>query len=299
MDIYANIPLFVSVVELGSFSEAARRLGINKSAVSKRISALEQALGVKLIQRTTRRLHLTDAGRQYYEYVHQAAALMQQAQDALASQQGAVKGNLKVSLPNVFGQRHIAPLLSEFSRQYPAINLEVSLDDRVVDLLKEGLDMVVRIGDLPDSSLVALKLAPCHSLLCTSPDYLARQGHPRSLADLRGHNCLFYSYFRGGLEWSFERRGEVSRIKPRGNIKVNNSEVIRRLLLDGMGIALMPRYLVEEELAAGTLVPVLSDYQAPTHGIYALTPERLHIPARLRVFIDFLKQALAERSANW
>ncbi|MCG9755809.1 LysR family transcriptional regulator [Shewanella insulae] len=299
MDIYANIPLFVSVVELGSFSEAARRLGINKSAVSKRISALEQALGVKLIQRTTRRLHLTDAGRQYYEYVHQAATLMQQAQDALASQQGAVQGSLKVSLPNVFGQRHIAPLLSKFSRQYPAINLEVSLDDRVVDLLKEGLDMVVRIGELPDSSLVAVRLAPCHSLLCASPDYLAREGNPRSLTDLRAHNCLFYSYFRGGLEWSFERRGEVSRIKPRGNIKVNNSEVIRRLLLDGMGIALMPRYLVEEELASGSLVPVLSDYQAPTHGIYALTPERQHMPARLRVFIDFLKQALAERGANW
>ena len=299
MDIYANIPLFVSVVELGSFSEAARRLGVNKSAVSKRITALELSLGVKLIQRSTRRLHLTDAGKQYYEYVHQAAELMQQAQDALASQQGAAQGTLKVSLPNVFGQRHIAPLLSEFSRLYPAINLEVSLDDRVVDLLKDGLDMVVRIGKLPDSSLVAVKLAPCHSLLCASPQYLEQHGHPRRVQELRTHNCLFYSYFRAGLEWSFEKDGEVSRIKPRGNVKVNNSEVIRTLLLDDMGIALMPRYLVEDELAEGSLVPVLAHYQAPTHGIYALTPERQHMPARLRVFIDFLKQSFAQRGANW
>lgn len=299
MDIFSSIPIFTSVVEQGSFSEAARRLGINKSAVSKRISALENHLGVKLIQRTTRRLHLTEAGQQYYDYVSQAQHMITQAEDAIASLQGAPRGQLKISLPMVFGQQHIAPLLSEFVVRYPEIKLDVSLDDKVVDLLEAGLDMVIRVGALPDSSLVAVKLSKCRSILCASPQYLARHGVSEDIRDLKEHNCLFYSYFRSGVEWSLDGPEGPVRIKPTGNIQVNNSAVIKRLLLDDLGIAQMPRFLVEQELHKGLLIPILTQYKLPDHGIYALYSQRTHMPAKLRVFIDYLKEKLATVSEHW
>lgn len=299
MDIFSTILIFTSVVELGSFSAAGRRIGINKSAVSKRISALEHHLGVKLIQRTTRRLHLTEAGQQYYDYVRQAQHILIEAEDAVASLQGAPRGQLKISLPMVFGQQHIAPLLSEFVARYPEIKLDVSLDDRVVDLLEAGLDMVIRIGALPDSSLVAVKLSQCRSMLCASPQYLARHGVPKEIRELKQHNCLFYSYFRAGVEWVFDGPEGPVRIKPMGNIQVNNSEVIRGLLLDDLGIAQMPRFLVEQEVQKGQLVQILAQYHLPEHGIYALYSQRAHMPAKLRVFIDYLKEKLAIKNEHW
>lgn len=299
MDTFSTIPVFTAVVELGSFSEASRKLGINKSAVSKRISALEAHLGVKLIQRTTRKLSLTEAGEQYYSYIYKAKYLVNEAEDAIASLQHRPTGHLKVSIPMVFGRLHIAPLLGEFMLDFPDIKLTLSMDDRLVDLLDEGLDMVVRIGALADSNLVARKLSPCRSVICASPGYLDKFGRPDTLADLKQHNCLYYSYFRAGIEWTFDGPEGPVRIKPEGNIQVNSSEVLKQLMLDDVGICQMPLFIVEKELISGELIPILEQYHLPEHGIYAVYPQREFMPAKLRVFIDFLERKLAYKSQYW
>jgi len=299
MDTFSTIPVFTAVVELGSFSEASRKLGITKSAVSKRISALEAHLGVKLIQRTTRKLSLTEAGEQYYNYIYKAQALVNEGEDAISSLQGSPKGHLKVSVPMVFGRLHIAPLLSEFLQCYPDIKLTVSMDDRVVDLVQEGLDMVLRIGALSDSNLIARKLSPCRSVICASPGYLEKFDKPETLSDLKWHNCLYYSYFRAGMEWVFDGPNGLERMKPEGNIQVNNSEVLKQLMLDDVGLCQMPLFLVEPELASGELVTVLEQYNLPKHGIYAVYPQKAFMPAKLKVFLDFLEQQLSLKSQSW
>ncbi|GAB3518363.1 LysR family transcriptional regulator [Photobacterium alginatilyticum] len=299
MDTFSTIPVFTAVVELGSFSEASRQLGITKSAVSKRISALEAHLGVKLIQRTTRKLSLTEAGEQYYSYIQKAKVLVNEGEDAISSLQGSPKGHLKVSIPMVFGQRHIAPLLGEFLRRYPDIKLSLSLDDRLVDLVEEGVDMVLRIGALSDSNLIARKLSPCRSVVCASPGYLEINGTPETLAELKQHNCLYYSYFRAGMEWVFDGPNGLERIKPEGNIQVNNSEVLKQLMLDDVGICQMPLFLVESELASGELVPILEQYHLPEHGVYAVFPQKAFKPAKLKVFLDFLEQNLSLKNQSW
>lgn len=299
MDIFSTMPIFTAVVELGSFSEASRKLGITKSAVSKRISNLEVHLGTKLIHRTTRKLSLTEAGAQYYSYIHRAEFLVKEAEDAISSLQGIPKGKLKVSIPMVFGQLHIAPLLSEFLLRFPEIKLNLSMDDNVVDLVKDGLDMVLRIGALTDSNLVARKLSPCRSVLCGSPGYFKKYGEPKILKDLKQHNCLYYSYFRTGTEWVFDGPNGTERIKPEGNIQVNNSNVLKQLMLNDVGICQMPLFLVDQELASGVLVPTLKQYRLPEHGIYAVYPQRTFIPAKLKVFLDYLEEKLTMKSQIW
>ena len=299
MDIFSTIPIFTAVVELGSFSEASRKLGITKSAVSKRISTLEVHLGTKLIQRTTRKLSLTEAGEQYYSYIHKAEFLVNEAEDAIGSLQGTPRGQLKVSIPTVFGQLHVAPLLGEFLLRFPDIKLNLSMDDNVVDLIKDGLDMVLRIGALSDSSLVARKLSSCRSVLCGSPRYFENYGEPKILNDLKQHNCLYYSYFRSGLEWAFDGPNGLERIKPEGNIQVNNSSVLKQLMLNDVGICQMPLFIVEQELAAGALVTTLEQYRLPEHGIYAVYPQRTFIPAKLKAFLDYLEEKLALKSQIW
>jgi DNA-binding transcriptional LysR family regulator len=299
MDTFSTIPIFTAVVELGSFSEASRKLGITKSAVSKRISALELHLGAKLIQRTTRKLNLTEAGEQYYSYIHKAKFLVNEGEDAITSLQGTPKGQLKVSVPMVFGQLYIAPLLSEFLLRFPDIKLNLSMDDKVVDLVSNGLDMVLRIGALPDSSLVARKLSVCRSVLCASPGYFKKHGEPNKLSDLKQHNCLYYSYFRSGMEWAFDGPNGPERIKPEGNMQINNSLVLKQLMLDDLGICQMPLFIVERELASGALVTTLQQYRLPEHGIYAVYPQRAFLPAKLKVFLEYLEEKLAPKSQTW
>lgn len=299
MSVFANIPILHAVVQAGSFSAASQQLGMTKSAVSKRIKTLEDELGVKLIQRTTRKLSLTEAGELYYGYIAQAQTLIQDGQDVVNSLQGSPKGLLKVSLPMVFGQKHIAPLLAEFSRRYPDIELVITLDDRVVDLLADQIDVAIRIGALPDSTLIAKKLSRCRSVLCASPDYLEQTGVPTELSQLKKHNCLFYSYFRAGIEWSFTGPNGIERIKPQGNIQVNNSEVLKQLLLDGGGVCQMPLFIVEPYLKSGELVTLLDDYVLPEHGIYAVYPEREYMPEKLRVWLEFLGEKMADKDEVW
>ena len=293
MDHFSALPIFVTVVECGSFSAAGQKLGLSKSAISKRITQLEQHLGIQLLQRTTRSLSLTDAGARYFEYIRPAVLLTQEGLDAISELQQTPKGNLRISVPMVFGRLYIAPLIAEFLKHYPDIQLQMQMDDKTTDLIAGGFDLAIRIGELPDSSLIARKIAPCLSVICASPAYLAQHGLPMVPRELAQHNCLFYSYFQDGVEWSFHSPDGMQRIQPKGNYQVNNSDAIHLACLDGLGIANLPRFIVESDLQAGRLQALLTDYPLPEHGIYAVYPQRKYLPTKVTVLIEFLMEKLA------
>lgn len=297
MDGFSAIPVFVAVVECDGFSSAARKLGVSKSAVSKRITSLENKLGVQLLYRTTRRLSLTEAGEHYYQNAVKALRFASEAEDAVIQRQAQPQGRLRINTPMSFGRLHIAPLIPRFLERYPEIQIDMVMDDRVVDLIEGRFDIAIRGGDLPDSSLVARKLAPMHSMICASPDYIARHSMPQVPAELVDHNCLHFSYTMS--EWSFTKQGEEEVVRATGNYLVNNGEALREVLLRGMGIGRAPTFIVGSDIAAGRLVQVLPDYRMPTKALYALFPERQHLPAKVRVFIDFVVERLGGEMPYW
>ncbi|MCV9878109.1 LysR family transcriptional regulator [Brenneria izbisi] len=296
MDNFATIPFFIAVVETGSFSGAAKKLAVTKSAVSKRISQFEDELGIRLLNRTTRKISLTEAGLKYYEYARAANLLMREGQDAISKMQGKAQGLLRISVPMAFGRLHISPLIPEFLRQNPQIELHMSMDDNMVDLVGEGFDMGIRIGQLNDSSLIARQLSPCTSVLCASPLYLEKHGTPHTLDDLNQHNCILYSYYRGGATWTFNSSYGQERFFPRGNYKVNNSEVLYEALLAGIGICQMPKFIIGPALDDGRLVPLLPDYQLPQHNIFAVYPQRRFMPEKMRLLLTFFLKCFNENS---
>lgn len=299
MKIFSAIPVFVAVVECGSFSRAGERLGTSKSAVSKRISQLETDLGVCLLHRTTRQLNLTEAGERYYDYARNALMIASEGEDAITQLQGKPRGRLRINAPMAFGRLHIAPHIADFLSENPDISIDMLMDDKVVDMVEGSFDIAVRIGQLPDSSLIARRLADCQSVLCASPEYLVKFGFPKIPADLVEHNCLFYSYFQAGIEWTFiGSEGEV-KIQPRGNYQVNNSEALHEALLAGLGICQMPTFIVSNALKAGKLVALMPAYKLPKHAIYAVFSERKHLPAKVRVFLDFLQERLGGEQPYW
>ncbi|WP_070966049.1 LysR family transcriptional regulator [Vibrio sonorensis] len=299
MHSFNAIPAFIAVVESGSYSLAANKIGVTKSALSKRINQLEDQLGTRLLNRTTRTLSLTEAGQRYFDYVSQAYSLAQQGVDAVSELQGLPQGKLKITLPMSFGINHIAPFIAEFLNQYPKIEIDLQLEDQMVDLVAGGYDLAIRIGHLPDSSLVAKRLVTCRSVLCASPDYLANHLAPIVPLDLTQHNCLQYTYFKGGNEWTFEKSKRQYKVLPKGRFSVNNSEAIRQALLSGLGIGQLPTFLAARDLKSGHLIPLMQDYQLPVHAAYAVFPQRKHLPSKVSVFIDFISSKLGGDIAYW
>ena len=299
MHAFSSIPIFISVVENGSFSTAGQSLNITKSAVSKRITQLEDELGIRLLNRTTRKLSLTEAGQRYYEYVIQAYNYAQQGIDAVTELQGQPRGRLKLTAPMSFGVLYIAPLVSEFMNRYPEVDIDLQLEDQMVDLVQQGFDLGIRIGHLPLSNLIAKRLAPCKSVLCASPDYLKQVGIPKRPSDLSQHNCLQYSYYRGGNEWRLSSAHQQYSVIPKGRLMVNNSEAIRRAVLAGSGIGNLPTFIVGKDIAAGSIEIVLPEYQLPEHAVYAVFPERKHMPLKVRAFIDFISEKLGSDEPYW
>ena len=297
MDGFGAIPVFVAVVETGGFSPAARKLGVSKSAVSKRISRLENKLGVRLLYRTTRQLSLTEAGERYYEHAVKAMAYASGAEDAVTQLQAEPQGRLRINTPMSFGRLHIAPLIPRFLARYPRIDVDMVMDDRVVDLVEEGFDVAIRGGDLPDSTLIARRLAPMRSVVCASPEYLAQKPAPPNPEALLDHNCLLFSY--SASEWTFLGQGEPVTVRVSGGYRVNNSEALREALLQGLGIARIPTFVVGPDLAAQRLVQVLTSYRTPEKTVYALFPKRQHLPAKVRVFIDFVVERLGGDVPYW
>ena len=299
MDQFSAIPVFVAVVEKGKFSAAAQSLGVSKSAVSKRINQLENHLGVRLLHRTTRKLSLTEAGARYYEHAAKALRAASKAEDAVTELQGEPQGKLKISSPMSFGRLHVAPLIPRFLQRYPKLQIDLVMDDKNIDLVAVGVDVAIRAGDMPNSTLIARKLAPLRQVLCVSPSYIERYGMPVTPSELCNHNCILFSYSGDANEWTLNKDGQSDVVMVSGSYRVNNSEAILEALLDGIGIGRLPTFVAGPDLKAGNLVRVLDSYHLPNHTFYAVFPEREYMPAKVRAFLDFSVEYFGGEQPYW
>ncbi|AFH95610.1 TPA: LysR family transcriptional regulator [Providencia stuartii] len=290
------IPILIEVAECLSFTQAAKKLHMTKSAVSKSISTVESHLGVKLFNRSTRHISLTEIGTTYIEYLKASYSFIEQGNDAIAQLNIKAAGRIKISAPMSFGTLHLSKIIAEFLKLYPDLQTELILDDSVVDLVAEGFDVAIRIGHLPDSSLIGKKITPCYSALCASPDYLSLHKQPKTVTDLKEHNCLFYSLYQSGQEWVFYKDNQAEHISPTGNLIVNNSESLLQATVQGVGISLLPCFIAAPYIEKGMLTPLLTDYSLPEHSIYAVYPNRHYLPHKTRMAIDFLFERLNPKS---
>ncbi len=286
-DLY-EMSVFARTVSAGSLSAAARELGVSTAVVSRKIAALEARLGVRLLNRTTRRIALTDEGARYHESCVRILAEVEEADAAAAARRVEPQGVLKVALPAAFGHLHIAPLMPIFAERYPKVQLALSLSDRSVNVVEEGFDVAVRIAELEDSSLAARKLAPNRRVVCASPGYLRRHGTPRTPQDLLSHNCLTATDLQ--MTWEYvDPAGRRGAVRVTGRYACDNWEVLREWAVAGLGVALKSTWDVRQHLEDGSLVPLLPGYVfGGDVAIYAVYPHRRYLPAKCRVFIDFL-----------
>ena len=284
-----DIAIFVKVVELASFTAAAEALDMSQPVVSKALTRLEEKLGARLLNRTTRRLSLTEAGSELYSRSVRALAEIENAELEVARFQTEPRGLLRVSAPMSFSILHLGPALQGFLTRYPGVTLELSLDDRQVDLVEEGLDVAVRIGRLQDSNLIARKIAPCRQVLCASPAYLAQRGEPERPEDLLAHTCVLYSLLSTPREWRLVGPdGELHTVPINGSMQSNNGLVNRAVALAGGGIVLLQTFYLGEQLRTGTLKPVLCKFKPQELAVYAVYPERRNLMPKVRAFVDFL-----------
>ncbi|HEY6095167.1 MAG TPA: LysR family transcriptional regulator [Gallionellaceae bacterium] len=288
MDTLLSMKVFATVVESGSFAAAAERLDLSRAMVSKHMAHLEGHLGSRLLNRTTRRLSLTEAGTGYYERCQHILKDIDEAELAATELTSAPRGTLRVTAPLVFGVLHIAPLIADYLALYPEAKLDFTLDDRNIDLVNEGYDLAIRIGNLAESGLVARRFARDRLVVCGSPEYFRRHGVPRVPDDLGKHVCLGYSYEESINEWQFSGPDGEHRVSVSGNLRANNGDLLRVAALGGAGIVLQPRFLVGADLREGRLQAVLTDYESRELGIYAVYPSRRFLSAKVRTFIDFL-----------
>ncbi len=295
METLSDIAVFVQVVRSGSFTGAADKLGLSKSVVSKYVTRLEDRLGARLLNRTTRRLSLTEVGRAFYQRSRTALEQIEEAEAEVSRLQGEPRGELRLSCPMSFGILHVAPQLAEFQARYPELSVDMVLDDRQVDLVDEGFDLAIRIGELPDSSLVARRLGPCRHIVCGSPEYFARHGVPQSPEDLSEHWALTYRYQDSPAEWHFVGDdGSHHQVAINSRLQMNNSLALREAVLKGAGVTLTPTFVVGADIKAGRLRPALTEYKTLQISIYAVYPQRKHLSPKVRAFVDFLSQQIQD-----
>jgi DNA-binding transcriptional LysR family regulator len=281
---------FVEVIETGGFSRAAKRMGISKSVLSRRIARLEADLGTPLLSRTTRGISPTEAGLEFKARSERILADYDEARESASQQGSAVIGRLRISAPLSFGVRHVTPLLAEIVQRHPRLELDVSYSDRVVDLITERFDLAIRIGVLEDSSLVARRLASMRAAVVASPSYLSRHGRPQTPYDLTTHECLLYSGGRVG-EWPFRSGKRLISIRPRGRLRSDSGEAQLLWAEAGLGIAYLPTFMLSDAIERGAVEPILRDYPSPEYGIYAVRPPGANVTGKVRLLID----ALVER----
>ncbi|WP_386066266.1 LysR family transcriptional regulator [Tahibacter sp. UC22_41] len=288
MDKLQAMQLFVRVVDSGSYTAAADQMEISRALASKLVQALEDQLGVRLLHRTTRKLSLTEAGERYYQRVSEILGSLNEA-EALASElQADPRGRLRVSAPMSFAIHHLGAAVAEFQQRHPRIELELTLNDRQVDLVEEGFDMAVRIAKLADSSLVARRIAPCRMLLVASPDYLRRAGEPQHPQDLVAHNYLSYTLAARRDEIVLVNGAERETVNLNGSLRVNNGDVIASAAAAGLGFCVSPSFLVWQRLQRGELVELLPHWEIPEIAVHAVYPAGRTLPAKTRSFIDYL-----------
>jgi DNA-binding transcriptional LysR family regulator len=288
VDKLASLRAFVKVVELGSFSEAGRRLRLSRSAVSKYVADLENDLGVQLLNRTTRQASPTENGQAYFERALAVLADLDAADQSVAHLQSTPRGLLRVNAPMSFGTIKLGPAIADFMALYPELKIQLVLSDEHVDPVQEGLDVTLRIAELESSSLIARKIVPIERVVCASPDYLERHGTPAHPNDLRSHNCLTYGFLATGNQWKLSGSDGDHWIQPNWTLCANNAEVLRDAAVKGRGIALLPVFIAEAELKSGALRTLLSDYKSPPLTLYAIYPPTRHLAIKVRLFIDFL-----------
>ncbi len=294
MDKFRQIETFVEVVARGSLSAAARAEGIAPAMIGRRLDALEARLGVKLLQRTTRKLVLTDEGAAFLEDCQRILDELDEAENAASERSARATGHLLVSAPAGFGRQHVAPLLPSFLAEHREVTVNLNLNDRLVDVVGEGVDVAIRIASLNDSSLVGVKLADNHRVVVATPAYLKRHGRPQALADLARHNCLAISSEGSQRGWTFLDKGKPVTLKVGGNMVCNDGAVLHAWALAGKGLAWRSMWEVGGQIASGELRTVLDDYAAPGNDIYAVFAQRRHLPLRIRVFVDFLRRSYAQ-----
>jgi DNA-binding transcriptional LysR family regulator len=285
--------VFAAVVDAGSFTVAAERLDMSRAMTSKYIATLEEHLGTRLLNRTTRRLSVTESGGVYYQRCVQILFDIEEAEQLAGQLSATPRGTLKITMPLAFGLHRLGPIVAEYAARFPDVRLELALSDRVVDLIEDGFDLAIRISALPESGLIARKLGVVSAVLCASPGYLKRHGTPRTLADLAAHSCLGYTYTKSGDEWQLTLGEQDYAIPIAGAIKADNGDMLRLAALSDAGLIYQPQFIVAEDLAAGRLVRVLSDYASRELGVYAIYPSRKHLSAKVRTFVDFLVERCA------
>jgi DNA-binding transcriptional LysR family regulator len=296
MENLAGMAVFARVAEAKSFSGAARRLGVSKSAVSKQVAQLERALKARLLNRTTRRLSLTEVGEAFYEHCARMLAEAEAAELAVSRLYAEPRGVLKVTAPAAFGHLHIAPAIPDFIERHPGVAVQIVMNDRPVDLVEEGFDVAIRMTREQAPNVVARRLAPVRWAVCAAPGYLEQHDAPGTPRDLERHNCLFYSFLESFSEWRFSSEAGDTAVRVTGNFTVNNSEALREAVLKGLGIALLPTFTVGADLRAGRLQQVLTEYRA--HGTFGSEVYAIYLPTRylspkVRAFVDFFVQRFA------
>jgi len=299
MDHLSRIGIFIEVVKHASFAGAARKLGLTSSAISKQIQNLEHNLQTKLLDRTTRSVSVTEEGAIFFERAGRAMEDLAEAEEQIQELKSCPRGTLKISIPLGIGLKYLKKNIATFARQYPEVILDLSFDDRYVNIAEEGFDVVIRIGALQDSSLIARRLASCPTYMCASPDYLERHGTPRHPDDLTNHNVLAYTRNQTPHEWRYKAKsGEVGHTKLNGTFRCDTGEMLREAAAQGIGIASLPIFYVAEDFNSGALTCVLPDYTAwPPRDIHAVFMPNRYLSTRLRLFIDHM--ALACKQLPW
>ena len=297
MDKLEAMNAFAKVVAGGSYAEAARQLGLTRSAVSKAVMELERLLGARLLDRTTRRVTPTEAGRAYYERALAILSAVEETELQISRLHDEPRGVLRVNAPMSFGTLYLGPAVAAFMARHDDLAIELALTDRFIDPLEEGVDVTVRIGILADSSLIARRLAPARRVLVASPDYIARAGAPKVPADLAQHRCLTYGHMAPSHRWQLAEDGKAITVEVRSALCANNGEVLRDAALAGRGITLLPTFIVGPDIAAGRLAVVLADNAPPELAIHALYAPNRYLAAKTRVFIDFLAGSFGDAPA--
>lgn len=295
MDSLSDIAVFAKVVESGSFTAAAEKLSLSRSVVSKYVTRLEERLGARLLNRTTRTISLTETGRTFYEGSQQGLKAIEEAESQVMHLQEKPRGTLRINSPMSFGVMHLAPAIPDFLDKYPELSVDIDFDDRKVDVIEGGFDVSIRISDLADSSLVARRIGPCRHTLVASSKYLECNGVPKTPNDLLEHKIVSYQYQEDAFNWEFRNpEGKTVIVPISGTIQMNNSLGMREAVLKGAGIMRTPTFVVGKDIQEGRLKPLLPGFQTLPLSIYALFPQRKHLSPKVRAFIDFMDERISE-----
>ncbi len=294
MDKLNGMRAFVAVVEAGGFSNAARKVRLSKNLLSKYVAQLEAELNVRLLNRSTRKVSPTPTGQAYYQRCLPILAELDELESSVQANQHTPRGDLRISAPVSFAELYLMPLISEYSKRWPDLNIELILSDRLVDLVEDGIDIALRIAELPDSSLVARRLCPVRTIVCASPAYFHQAGRPAHPSELKHHQAIFDANITRTQQWLFLEQDKKLAVTLKGSITVNSIRAVRELLLEDLGLGLCPDFVVAEDIRSGRLEEVLSDYAFHHMALYAVYPHRRHLSAKVRLLIDMLVEKFSD-----